>query len=527
MSLNLLFLLACPEPPEAVDTGSAYAEGYAAGKAEAEGALQTQLDALAARLDAIEAADYATTADLAGYATTADLEGYATTEQLAGLVSAEDLEAYATDDDVAAEGVARADADAALDARLSVVEADYVASATLADALSAYTLYADAVLLADAAQSAAEVNAYAYADSLAAEAASRLDAIEADYLVAADLDDTVELIRVDTTWTIDQYGTGDFADVSDAIAALDEYRIAHDATLTIQLDAGAYYFTEALTFHHPDGGRIRLLGDESNVNLYFTGSHGIVVDEASSLGYVAGLALHGDASAANGLFITEASSAQAGALEIHDFGGQGVSVTGSSYLEGNGTSTPGWLSIDGSGVSGIYVADSSAAVLGAFEVSGSGNYGALAEGASYIHGVGASASANGDYGFEAWNGSAADFRDATSSDNSTGYLVGLGSSAKLGGATATGNSNNGFWSLQGSYVDAYLSGCCASSIDSPTGFEADGLAGFSLLSPSVSGSTTYAYHTYAHSYMYVSGAAGDTTSGTGQNDITGDFIYGL
>ena len=102
MSLNLLFLLACPEPPEAVDTGSAYAEGYAAGKAEAEGALQTQLDALAARLDAIEAADYATTADLAGYATTADLEGYATTEQLAGLVSAEDLEAYATDDDVAA-----------------------------------------------------------------------------------------------------------------------------------------------------------------------------------------------------------------------------------------------------------------------------------------------------------------------------------------------------------------------------------------------------------------------------------------
>lgn len=62
-----------------------------------------------------------------------------------------------------------------------------------------------------------------------------------------------------------------------------------EACSTPQLEDGSC--GDENQIHHPDGGRIRLVGDTANpgnVRLLFTGCDGIVVDEGSTLGFVGG-----------------------------------------------------------------------------------------------------------------------------------------------------------------------------------------------------------------------------------------------
>lgn len=64
-----------------------------------------------------------------------------------------------------------------------------------------------------------------------------------------------------------------FADINAALASLDGKRIASPAIVTIQVANGNYNYNAAIVINHPDGDRIRILGNTatpSNVVLTFT-----------------------------------------------------------------------------------------------------------------------------------------------------------------------------------------------------------------------------------------------------------------
>lgn len=119
---------------------------------------------------------------------------------------------------------------------------------------------------------------------------------EVDEIVAAAVEkalaeNVVRVVGDDISVTVT-----DEATLIAAIAELDSYHIASSATYTIQVADGVYSFTAPLVFHHPDGGRIRLQGNvetPANVVFNFAGTSGIVMDEASALGFVGGLTLRG------------------------------------------------------------------------------------------------------------------------------------------------------------------------------------------------------------------------------------------
>lgn len=103
---------------------------------------------------------------------------------------------------------------------------------------------------------------------------------------------TIALITDDTIYTVGP--TGDYADLPEALSALDRYRIASGASVTFQLEAGTHIFTEALEIQHPDGERIAILGDladPATTLLTFDGTDGVRVIQNHALGRLDGVTL--------------------------------------------------------------------------------------------------------------------------------------------------------------------------------------------------------------------------------------------
>lgn len=111
----------------------------------------------------------------------------------------------------------------------------------------------------------------------------------------ADLEDNVVLLLTgDTTITVGSSAEANFTDLPTALASLDRYRLASDATVTLRLDPGTYSISGPVTIGHPDGARINIVGDTSDPGatvLQFADSDGIVVGPNQALGMLDGVTL--------------------------------------------------------------------------------------------------------------------------------------------------------------------------------------------------------------------------------------------
>lgn len=547
LPLSVLVLTACPPGPDAVTK-----EQMDELLTQVE-TLQAQVEALQARLPADDESALVTEDGLAEYVDAADLaaelEDYALetyAEQLAANAeTAADaytdavLQDYATQtyaDGAATDAAMAAESNAAAFTTTAISAEASARDGAIAAALVGYALES----YCDAAASGAETASAAYTDvAVGTEADARTDAdaalgdrvslIEDDYLVSSDIEDAVRVISVDETWTIDPYGTGDHATLEAAVAALDGYRIGAGATVTLQLEDGTYTLTEPLTFHHPDGGRVRILGDEaapSDVNLWFTGSDGIVVDEGSALGRLGGVTLHGltGNGTQSGLTVRGGSSATLGPLVVDEFGYAGILVYGNSYVTvaAEFEDTAGWLQVTDPAVYGVLVTYGSAARLPHASVEGAGSICFYVNATSDLYAANGTAVDCTGNAFRAESNAHGNVTEGSASGGSgRAFEAEVGSVLTARYSIAADSTYEAYYSQYGSVIMADYSTVTS------------GLAGFrplifsviSAYGTDVSGTGT-AYSPVFNSFIYAADVVGDTTTSTSGNDTT-DFVYGL
>lgn len=139
------------------------------------------------------------------------------------------------------------------------------------------------------------------------------------------------------------------------LTELDQYRIARDAVVTIQLPVGNVYCEAEITFTHPDGARIRLqgYGSQATALIFDGGSNGILVGPHAALGYLGDLEVQGgDTVGSAGLTVTRNSTlVQMGSTTLSHWA-TGMSVEYSSALASSATSELNAVWVVGSPQSG-------------------------------------------------------------------------------------------------------------------------------------------------------------------------------
>jgi len=251
----------------------------------------------------------------------------------------------------------------------------------------------------------------------------------------------VRLIAEDTT-----YAVGDEGALRDALAALDGYRIAAHARVTLQLDDSTYTFDEPLSIRHPDGANIHLVGDEADprlVTLNFPDSDGVVVADGYDLGLISGVTIQGaSVEGTRGVAVTGGASAALGYVEVSAFG-TGVSVETGGLLRPAAAIVAagypaGWLSVSDCVEGGV-----------------SASWGALAQL------PGATSEVHGGAAFFAEWGAALDVAAATASWSEQGFSARDNATLRADEAWAVDNRADGVSAAHGAYssaVDAAISG---------------------------------------------------------------------
>ncbi|MFH1467540.1 MAG: hypothetical protein ABIO70_24355 [Pseudomonadota bacterium] len=483
-------------------------------QAETIAAQQAAIADLTARLDALEAVDCLTGDDLTGYATETWVEeGFADAATVAGLetdIADHEGRIGSLESDVADhEGrIAGLETDAGdQEARIAAIEADYLVDADIMGlATEAWVTGGFGTL------------------ATAADHEARIAAIEDDYLVSDDVADAVRLITADTTYPI-----ASEADLIAAIADLDGLRIAHDATVTLDVAGGNYNLSAPLLFSHPDGDRIELHGAGVGLTtLVFASGDGIVVEGASALGFVGDMDLVGS-STGNGVTAQEASATTLGDLDFegwnagvlaHENGaisledGAALSFTGCGY----------GAYVDGSGYADVTGAVASASTGAGFVVYG-----------GYLNAYGATSTGAAGSGFRAYANGYALLTETSSDANGGGYYAHSGAYISAGYATATSNANNGFSADYGGTIYAahseatgnaetgYLADQASTIFGVHASAETNGDHGFYATNHSVidapysyaSGNGIYQYVTYYNGFIY----ARPTASGSDTTDV--------
>ncbi|MFH1467541.1 MAG: hypothetical protein ABIO70_24360 [Pseudomonadota bacterium] len=518
LALLALPTLACVDENDLCTTydGTACSEvvGDVAALQASLASLQGQLDQLQTDLDAAEAtiADQQEALD-AQQQDLAAAEATIAAMQASGFLTDDDLADFLVEDDV----TDLRDDVADHEARITAVEADYLQSADLAGYATEAWVTSQGYLTASGLTGYATqswVTAGFAPLTTATDHEARIAAIEDDYVISTDVSDAVRLISTDTT-----YSCADAADVLGALAELDGLRIAGDVTVTLALDATNFAFTAPLSLSHPDGDRIEVVGaGVDQTYLTFTSSDGVVVEGASSLGYLGDLSIVGADQDAYGLYVRESSALTVGSLGVQGFADVGIRVAGNASLQ---TEEEALVDVSGCGI-GIVATESSYANVTGASSSGNTGDGFHAAHGSALVATSASSSGNVDAGFQAMDGSVIYADASTASGNANVDYYALHHSLIMAqNAEASGVGHSGFYANTGSYI--YAQGASA-SVDSNFGFAAMLTSAIYAPSSDVQGTPSAAYGTNGNSYIYAPSTVGLTTKSTSYNDTT-DFIY--
>lgn len=337
----------------------------------------------------------------------------------------------------------------ALESQLSTAQTQ--ANTALVTANSAATTASNA---ATAATNATTLAADASADAAAAAAAAaqantdidahdtRISAIEADYLTAADLS-APTLVGSDLTITV----PGDFPTIPDAIESLDNAWISPGATVTVQLLPGDHVLTEPLEIRHPHGDRIHLVG--SGNRLIFPQSDGIVVSGGHAVGLVDEVLIEGGFSpGTRGVVATLGSRIRLGtAVQVAGFGGSGVVADAGSVILADGV-----LSSFNDGYG--FLADRGSVLVAALTntQNNQGGYGALRS--STLLAPQSIASDDIDVGYDAGDNSFVDASATQTSNNRNGYRSAGGSFVSAAESVIFNTIETAFGATLGAALDA-------------------------------------------------------------------------
>jgi hypothetical protein len=329
---------------------------------EADYALESDLAGVRGRVSTIEA-DYLQASDISALASESyvdsavagiDLSTYATHTWVGsqGYLTSSALSAYALDADLAA-----------LNTRVSTVEADYLQASDISDhATESYV---------DSAVASIDSSAYALSADLVV-VHSRVSTIEADYLLAADLAGYAT-----QAWVGSQGYSTDSVDAT--LVDLLDYLIVDTSTDSIVFEGANVHVQSGSGFTN---GTVNGLGnlfvgynEDASWGLDRTGSHNLVVGQYHSYSSWGGLAagqqntVSGEASVAFG--------------NLNEASGYYSSITGGYYSDASG---------DASSITGGFHSDASgdySSISGGYNSNASGDYSSISGG--YLN------SATGDY----------------------------------------------------------------------------------------------------------------------------------
>jgi hypothetical protein len=248
-----------------------------------------------------------------------------------------------------------------------------------------------------------------------------------------------------------------------------------------------------------------------------------VVQGASSLGYLGGLAIVGADQDADGLTVREGSALTVGSVDVRGFASEGILVAGNATLLSEDGVT---VDVTGCGA-GFTVLDSGVAdFTGASTIRASSNAedGFVVGYGSVLVAHGAQSDSNGNNGFGANYASSLVVEDSSAYDNvDVDYRADNRSLIDANRAKATNASGHtAFFANTGSYIYA---GYAEIQTDY-RGFLASLDSSIYANAAEVVGTPSVAYYTSGNSYIYAPNNTGLTTATTSYNDTT-DFIYGI
>lgn len=150
---------------------------------------------------------------------------------------------------------------------------------------------------------------------------------------------SAKAISANTTLSV----PSEFATIAAAMSYLQEYRIDPDVTVTISLANGTYNVTSSTSLNHPDGQRIRLIGNTgspSSVVLNWNGTpndHTLKVTDGYSFGLINGIQFSSNAVALFGAIAALTNGAvTVGANNIYNAMGYSFYASENAYLEAEG-----------------------------------------------------------------------------------------------------------------------------------------------------------------------------------------------
>lgn len=184
----------------------------------------------------------------------------------------------------------------------------------------------------------------------------------------------------------------EYADIQAALASLDGKIIVPTATVTVQLDHGEYFIDAVLTINHPNGERIRIIGDPgspADVRLLCT-TNCLEVSDGRSLGLLQGMTLVGN-DASDGVTAKNNGTLTAANLRTEGFSVGYLAVNG-GVMFANGTEDQG-------SIVSYYALQSAALHADGASSLHPGRFGFLAERSAYLSAKNSEVFAAGDSGY--------------------------------------------------------------------------------------------------------------------------------
>ncbi len=243
------------------------------------------------------------------------------------------------------------------------------------------------------------------------------------------------------TQDINLHVPSQYATLTEALRALDAYRIPSDVIARIHLAPGVHSFAQGVRIAHPNGDRIHILGDSDDptaVVLDYTGFGGALrIGAGARLGYLDGVTLQGaDLEGTVGVVVEANGTAFVGPnVEATGFGWAGFVAGASAFLHANGTRAfenpgDGYVAFEG----GVLSANGATS-------EGNGHNGFTASSNASLQARGALAHDNGHIGYASWMSAVLNTEDSTATDNEgDGYQASQGAMLRAIGATATNNA---------------------------------------------------------------------------------------
>lgn len=201
------------------------------------------------------------------------------------------------------------------------------------------------------------------------------------------------------------------------LEALDDFRIASTAIVTIELAAGAYTCPRAIEIAHPNANRLVIIGTGAamaDVTLTFPANqNGIHLEYGVTLRRLERMTLQGAGSSGIGILVARNSHISLAAIEIKEFG-RGLHASYASNVVAAG------LTIRDSVNEGLRSSVGSVVALNGTTSTSNGGAGYVADENSSIRMTNPTATNNGGYGIQALNGSYISYTGATTTGNTSG-----------------------------------------------------------------------------------------------------------